>query len=67
MEVTLPSGFISDNELLETIKNNVVKRTETKHENTEIVIYFEKFGTYLQSLVFKVKCSSHVPGRLSKS
>lgn len=53
MEVPLPSGCILNTEHLNSLKNTIfiIKRTETKHDDTVAIIYFE----YLNSKPVNLK------------
>ncbi|RWS23298.1 thioester-containing protein-like protein [Leptotrombidium deliense] len=42
MEISLPSGFVCDVESIQSTKNELVKRVETKYSKTVIVVYFDK-------------------------
>lgn len=43
MEVSLPSGFVLNTDHLDSLKETlpIIKRTETKNDNTVAIIYFE--------------------------
>lgn len=44
MEVSLPSGFTVDSDLIYTLsKDPNVKKVETKNSDTVVVLYFDKF------------------------
>ncbi|KAE8748691.1 Thioester-containing protein [Frankliniella occidentalis] len=46
VEVTLPSGFTADEDALSDLKANaLVRRVETKDQDTVIVLYFDKMET----------------------
>lgn len=53
MEVSLPSGCVLNTEHLDSLKNTIpiIKRTETKHDDTMAIIYFE----YLNSKPVNLK------------
>lgn len=45
MEVSLPSGFTVDRDALPSLEQSQhVRRVETKHQDTVVVLYFDKVG-----------------------